>query len=333
MWHDAAAAAGPLSVADRRIGRSADSRSTAVARRSAKRSNLPRADRAACHAALSLLLRLLTPPSVRLLRREGSNFLIDLGHAHPLRLTSMQSLFPAADLYLFLAGRRGSLRAKSPSKTPLGRFVTPQIAPPGENDDAAQPASGNFFGSSTSPPPPIKLTLRIVAAHSVLQDPLSATLIPWHRLATLQRLLGLLSGEAIFRCMRSDCPPVCSVLAAQRCSTCVPGSFSRKCHRRCLSQRARGFCPICRHPSCVPLSSMATTTWWCFAGGNPADCGAQVTGQSAFAAALAVARDQTARCADRTGGPARFVSGPALRTDFPFSTLPLWGLASDPERG
>lgn len=283
---------------------------------------------------LSLLLRLLTLPSVRLLRREGSNFLIDLGHAHPLQLTSMQSLFPAADLYLFLAGRRGSLRAKSPSKTPLGRFVTPQIAPPGENDDAAQPLQAVRLGSSTSPPPPLKLTLRLVAAHSALQDPLSATLIPWHRLATLQRLLGLLSGEAIFSLHAVGLPAglfcfgsaaVQHLCAGQLFAEVSPQVFVPARTRllpdlppsqlRALVQHGDDhlvvFLPAETQPIAVPKSLASPLS-------------------------LRLLQSLATKLPDALIEPA------ALRDSFPvlhcepisfFSTLPLWGLASDPERG
>lgn len=150
-----------------------------------------------------LLLRLASLPTVRLLRLEGTNFLVELGFAHPLRLTSLQSQFPIGDSFVFLGGRRGLLRAQSPSRMPLTRLLKPSLGTDPETATHPEPRSTPLavraLSSATNTPPPLKVSLRLSARPGLADcTPPMATLIPWPRLGVVQRLLGLLSGDALF---------------------------------------------------------------------------------------------------------------------------------------
>lgn len=150
-----------------------------------------------------LLLRLASLPTVKLLRPEGPGILIELGFAHPLRLSSLQSLFPSTDLLLFYGQRRGSVRATSPTRIPLTRLISPSLTIESQAGSGRieQNASLPFqtLPVATTKPLPLPITLRLTPRRDgSIQRPPTATLIPWARLATLQRLLGLLSGDALW---------------------------------------------------------------------------------------------------------------------------------------
>lgn len=152
-------------------------------------------------APVALLLRLASLPSVRLLRLEGNNFLIELGYTHPLRLSSFSSLFPHQDLFVFLGQRRGPLRARSPSRVPLSRLLTPVLVTEDGSPEGglSTPLLPRLLTTATPTAPPLRLSLRLSHKPRVgSQVPPTATLIPWSRLPTLQRLLGVLSGDALW---------------------------------------------------------------------------------------------------------------------------------------
>lgn len=151
---------------------------------------------------VEILLRLSSLPTVKLLRPEGPGILIELGFAHPLRLSSLQSLFPSGDLLLFYGSRRGFVRARAPSRIPLTRLISPTLTidkQPGIEASQAMPLAPVTLTSSTSKPLPLTVSLRLVKRPGGLavQSP-TAALIPWQRLTTLQRLLGLVSGDALW---------------------------------------------------------------------------------------------------------------------------------------
>lgn len=152
---------------------------------------------------VELLLRLSSLPTVRVLRPEGVGILIELGFAHPLRLSSLQSLFPSADLLLFYGGARGFVRAKTPSRIPLVRLISPTLTIDKQADGSATerpvPLHPFLLTTATSKPLPIAISLRLgQRPGGSTSRPPTATLIPWHRLATLLRLFGLLSGDALW---------------------------------------------------------------------------------------------------------------------------------------
>jgi hypothetical protein len=148
-----------------------------------------------------LLLRIASLPTVKLLRPEGVGMLIELGFAHPMRLSSLQSLFPSTDLILFYGHRRGFVRAKSPTRIPLTRLILPSLTIDGQAGSMPldKEAPLRMLTAATTKPLPLPISLRLVPRRDGLQQrPPTATLIPWSRLATLQRLLGLLSGDALW---------------------------------------------------------------------------------------------------------------------------------------
>ncbi len=282
----------------------------------------------------ALLLRLHDLPSVRLLRREGTNFLVELGFTHPLRLPSIQSLFPSSDLFLFPANQRGPLRARNPSRMPLSRLLQQRISLPGDPIEASQPLKPRLVASADSSPPPIKMTLQLIPqGGQPSRDRLTATLVPWSRLATLQRTLGLLSGESIFAlqavglkqglfCFGSDAvlhlctgqifEEVAPQLFVPMRSRLVPQLLPTQL-RTLLGQtddQLVVFLPPETQPIAVPRA-LATPL------------------------SLRLLSSLSSKVTETVGEPS------ALREPFPvlhcepisfFSTLPLWGLSSEPEK-
>ena len=128
---------------------------------------------------------------------------MELGFAHPLRLTSLQSQFPLKDSFVFLGGRRGLLQAQSPSRMPLTRLLKPSLSTDSETATHPEPRSTPLavraLSSATNTPPPLKVSLQLSARPGLADcTPPMATLIPWPRLGVVQRLLGVLSGDALF---------------------------------------------------------------------------------------------------------------------------------------
>ena len=153
-----------------------------------------------------ILSRLLTLPSVRLFRQEGSRFLVEMGYAHPFRLLSLESLFSHDDWFLFFAHKRGPFRAHEPSRFPLSRLFAAKVdaQETGHNADASHHSEPPTFFQKTASPPLVKklpqktLTLRLVprGLNTPWRVP-SGVLLPWKKHNTLKKLLGVLSSDAL----------------------------------------------------------------------------------------------------------------------------------------
>lgn len=282
---------------------------------------------------LPLLLRLAGLPSVSLLRREGSNFLVELGHAHPLRLSSMQSLFPSSDLFLFLAGRRGPLRAKAPSRTPMARLIEPQLASPGEELAAPRPLVPRLLASAVTTPPPLKLTLRLVRAQPTAAEKLTAALIPWQRLGTLQRLLGLLSGESIFSLQAVGLPAGLFCFGSSAVQHLCAGQLYDETAPQVFVPAGSRLLPELPPPQLRTLLTQSEDQLVLFLPTEPQPLAVPKSLSSPLSLRLLQSL--------RSKLPETLLEPATLREMFPvlhcepisfFSTLPLWGLSSTPER-
>lgn len=135
-----------------------------------------------------LLFQLASLPGLRLLGTVTERAVVELGHAHPLRLAACAGLLADDSISLFLGDRRGPLRLRDPQLIPAERLLPMSALPTGSEPPRRAP--------QRSLTPPIDATLlgklRLVERRDTAQRPPVATLVPWSRLRTLLRLFALL---------------------------------------------------------------------------------------------------------------------------------------------
>jgi len=285
---------------------------------------------------LPLLLRLSSLPTVKLLRLEGSNLLVELGYAHPLRLSSLQSLFAPSDLFVFVGGKRGFLRARNPSRTPLVRMVSAQLLSDEDSGEALRPTplQPRLLPTATSTPPPLKISLQLVHKPSAASKfPPTGTLIAWSRLETLQRLLGLLSGESLRTLRAVGLPVGLLVFGGDTVQHLIAGQLLDELAPQVFVPRGWQLLPELPPSQLRALLSQSEDQLVLFVPGEAQPIA--IAKSLAVPLSLRLLSVLTTKVGEALLEPSAVRDPEAALLCEPvsfFSTVPLWGLSGDPER-
>jgi hypothetical protein len=150
-------------------------------------------------APRSLLVRLLGLPGVTLYRAVTPRLLVELGYAHPLRLSALEPALGGAhgsaqgkdEVLLFSGARRGFVALPSPLRLPAERLVELRYTAP------AAPATPLLprVALPREAPAGVRISLRLCRGPTPATP--TATLLPWSRCQALSRLLYLLPLPAL----------------------------------------------------------------------------------------------------------------------------------------
>ena len=154
-----------------------------------------------------LLERLLAVPGLRLYQPAADRLAVELGYTHPLRLSSLASLFTAGRLHLFSGAQRGFTAVPVDRLIPIERLIElrrPGAPPPAGRDGAgvsAVPRPAAVVDAAATPagaPVVLRVQLQLVPqpAERGRRTP-TATLVPWQRALWLSRLLYTLPAALL----------------------------------------------------------------------------------------------------------------------------------------
>jgi hypothetical protein len=117
-------------------------------------------------------------PGVEVYQQIGERCLVEVGYRHPIRLDACGSIFDADKLYVFSGARDAVEIVAAPELVPVHALIERGYAL-----DERKPA----VALAARPAHKITVPLRLVPAE--VGDKVSATLVPWARVAWLRRLV------------------------------------------------------------------------------------------------------------------------------------------------
>lgn len=157
-------------------------------------------------ASVAQLQRLLQLPGLRIYRQLLPQLAIELGFAHPLRLSALESLFDAQHLYLWRGSQRGMTMLRSPRSFPAERLLDLRYqAEP--SSPTAMPEAPLLprevvvpHGERPTAPVRVRISLQLRSGlPGQTSGPVmaTATLVPWSKVRLLSTLLYLLPAPLL----------------------------------------------------------------------------------------------------------------------------------------